>query len=483
MSSSVAPEQVNAALRPKPSSQPIEDAQSVSLLSGVLSNLSVQLDYELARYRYATKGIGKPRSSMSSQLPLQPRPQSLQLFQGADAKPASSDQTQTVAPPPVPKNPRLQVDPSVANGSVTDTSSNDGPAAEVAALRSALVRQSQNTEATELDTEATYLASSEALLESLGNAAYAETTPLAPPASESRGWTKHLNTPLGLGAFLLLLVASAGFGFVLVNPVAVQHLVEQTPLARFWPGTVEDESELGTDSSPDAPDGVATSTQTPLNPLSPNLAEKEFTNLDLYSLSNLPPTAGLQETAAESERAQTDESDDQQDNDAIPTAQAPAGIPQRATTIPRREAVTQPVAPSSSSAPTAPRPSSPSSSGASASPSTPPPSQSSATSTPAAVSPPPTRTPSSEGASPVEAATNVPAASSSSTSYHVVSDYTGDPSLATARESVPDAYVHNFDIGARIQLGAFESEAGANALIEELQEQGIDASLHTVGNE
>ncbi|MEM0981944.1 MAG: SPOR domain-containing protein [Cyanobacteria bacterium P01_H01_bin.58] len=478
MSSSVAPAQVNAALPSRPSSQSVEDAKPVSLLSGVLSNLSVQLDYELARYRYATKGSGKLRSSMSSQLPLQSRPQSLQLFKGA----SSAGQKQAVTPPPVPKNPRLQPDSPIENASVADTAhrSADGPAAEVAALRSALVRQSQNTEATELDAEATYLASSEALLESLGNAAYAETAPLAPSSSESGGWAKHLNTPLGLGAFLLLLVASAGFGFVLVNPVAVQHLVEQTPLARFWPGADGDESELGSDPSPEALDGEAASTQTPLNPLSPNLAEKEFANLDLYSLSTLPPSTGLQEAETETDRAQVDETAEQSENEAIPTAQSPAGIPRRTTTVPRREAVTQPIAPPASSIPAASRAPSQSSSSAGASTSTPP-SRSSAPSTPASVTAP-VRTPSSETAPPVEAAADIPVAAAS-TSYHVVSDYTGDPSLTTAREAVPDAYVHNFDIGARIQLGAFESEARANALIEELQEQGIDASLHTVGNE
>ena len=63
-------------------------------------------------------------------------------------------------------------------------------------------------------------------------------------------------------------------------------------------------------------------------------------------------------------------------------------------------------------------------------------------------------------------------------SYYVVSDYTGDPSLDEAREVVGDAYVRNFDVGARIQLGAFSSEEGAAALTEELNNQGIEAQIY-----
>jgi cell division septation protein DedD len=59
-----------------------------------------------------------------------------------------------------------------------------------------------------------------------------------------------------------------------------------------------------------------------------------------------------------------------------------------------------------------------------------------------------------------------------------VTDYTGDPSLDAARAVVDDAYVRNFDVGARIQLGAFNTEAGAAALIEDLQSQGIEAQVY-----
>jgi hypothetical protein len=61
----------------------------------------------------------------------------------------------------------------------------------------------------------------------------------------------------------------------------------------------------------------------------------------------------------------------------------------------------------------------------------------------------------------------------------VVADYTGDPSLATARDVVGDAYVHNFPIGARIQLGIYDSEADAAAAAAALQNQGLAATVYT----
>ena len=71
-----------------------------------------------------------------------------------------------------------------------------------------------------------------------------------------------------------------------------------------------------------------------------------------------------------------------------------------------------------------------------------------------------------------------PASREPISSYYVVADYTGDPSLESAREAVGDAYVRNFDDGARIQLGAFNTEAGAAALVEELQNQGIEVRIY-----
>jgi cell division septation protein DedD len=63
-------------------------------------------------------------------------------------------------------------------------------------------------------------------------------------------------------------------------------------------------------------------------------------------------------------------------------------------------------------------------------------------------------------------------------SYYVVTPYSGDPSLETAREAVPEAYVRNFDTGASVQLGAFSDPAKAEELVQQLESQGIPAEIY-----
>ena len=62
--------------------------------------------------------------------------------------------------------------------------------------------------------------------------------------------------------------------------------------------------------------------------------------------------------------------------------------------------------------------------------------------------------------------------------YYVVVPYLDSSSLSLAQTFVPDAYVEKFDIGMRIQMGAFNSEADAQSLISRLEDQGIDASMY-----
>jgi cell division septation protein DedD len=50
--------------------------------------------------------------------------------------------------------------------------------------------------------------------------------------------------------------------------------------------------------------------------------------------------------------------------------------------------------------------------------------------------------------------------------------------LQQARQSVPDAYVRNLPSGAKVQLGAFSSEAAAQERVQELQQQGIPAQVY-----
>ena len=449
-------------------------------LGSALSSLSVQLDHELARYRHAKRGTAQPTAA-----PLfRPRQKPLSLIN--TPTPARPQQTarKAVTPPPPPPNPRLQRGTHAANVSIHEGSSGEGaiaappppsqPKSEVAALRSALVVQPGSSE------EEEYLASSEALLESFNNP-YDGQVPETVTQPPEPNWAK-LNTPLGLGALLLLLVASAGFGFVLVNPVAVRHLVDRTPLARVWPNP--ETTEVTEESTPTSEntDLADTLGEEPLNPLSPDLSRQEFAELDFDSLSTLPArnrgnttNSGAQvspHTASPNNPASADRnqvtpptgspSTNRAPNPAIPNTNVipqPTTAPAPANTTPVE---TAPSIPQPATVP-APRPTTPA-------PEPAPPTQ------PAAVI-------ESAPASPAEPAP--PAVVTGTTEsvpenlYYVVTDYTGDPSLDSAREAVDEAYVRNFEAGARIQMGAFGSEEAATTLVEDLQNQGIEAQVYT----
>lgn len=66
----------------------------------------------------------------------------------------------------------------------------------------------------------------------------------------------------------------------------------------------------------------------------------------------------------------------------------------------------------------------------------------------------------------------------SSDFYYVLADYSGPNSLQQAQAVVPDAYVRQFEVGDRIQMGAFLTQADANDLANRLQDQGLPVSVY-----
>ncbi|MBE7381378.1 MAG: hypothetical protein F6J95_008205 [Leptolyngbya sp. SIO1E4] len=458
MNPSTAPQQAHPS--PTHAGALLDSLQPV--LRNTLSSLNVQLEHELARYRYAKRGEAQPAPPPQ----LRPRRRPLELMGGrAQASPQAHPQPAprpAVTPPPPPPNPRIQretqtppasVTPPVG-GAIAPAASASTPASEVAALRSALVRQPEPS-------SEEYMASSEALLESFAQpyGGQAPETEVHPPEPN---WTERFNTPLGLGALILLLVASAGFGFVLVNPAAVRHLVDRTPLARVWPAPSDETSEGdATVAASGETDPAAPSDGKPLNPLSPDLSQQEFTDLDFNSLSNLPSGATQADREALAPNPEAPEpaqpSPANNNTASAPTATSPATSPIPSTAVP----VT-----------TAPRPT-PSTAA--------PPASTAPTPAPAASQPAPPSAPSPEPATqaaPPTAATVNEASGLPASPYYVVTDYTGDPSLSAAREVVEDAYLRNFDDGSFIQMGAFSSEDTAAALVEELENQGINAQVY-----
>ena len=102
-------------------------------LRSTLSNLNINLDYELARYRYAKRGETPPGTTAPN---FQPRRRSLNLINVPPATQPSPPNPVTRAagtPPPPPPNPRLQQVASPPGMAKSPS--------EVAALRSAIVQQ------------------------------------------------------------------------------------------------------------------------------------------------------------------------------------------------------------------------------------------------------------------------------------------------------------------------------------------------------
>lgn len=291
-----------------------------------------------------------------------------------------------------------------------------------------------------------YLESSEELLKSLEE----EEAEIA----VEQGFLQNLLSPLGMGCMLLLLVSSAMFGYVAMNPAS---------LSRF----------LATRNAPSA--NSAPETQASPGPEAggipqPNLATKEFTDLNLKSLGTLQPNGSL---GANSWPVRSGSNPTAAINLGLsgttgagivptpPTADAatsasppePAIAPAPVVDPPAAREPNVPVyqapeparveAPVERPAPPIPRTAVPA-------PSAP------------AVSIPPERQPQSTG----------------TYNYKVVTPYTGDQSLDDARKVVPDAYLRNFeDAGAQVQVGAYQNESEAKARAEALRQQGIPAEV------
>lgn len=62
--------------------------------------------------------------------------------------------------------------------------------------------------------------------------------------------------------------------------------------------------------------------------------------------------------------------------------------------------------------------------------------------------------------------------------YYVVMDYQNDESLWKAREIVPDAYLREYPIGVKIQVAAFEDQASAQAMVQQMKQQGITGQIY-----
>lgn len=331
-----------------------------------------------------------------------------------------------------------------------------------------------------------YLESSEHLLQSL-----VEEAQTSEHSSKSR-WTNQLFTPLGIGSMLLLLVSSIGLGYVIANPDALSNIS-----SRWQSDDDTSSTDLDTPVTPSAsqfdPSGQ------------PNLSSEEFVELDLGTLSTLPSNGSAPNLpssapglAADGSTTPTPLATPVTPSTTAATTNTPttpsSGASTNSTTPPASSSAAPSSSASRSSAPPAPsstasQPSSPSGTSSSSA-------SRSAAPAPAA-SPRPAAPPTEQAAAPngssgSGAGSNKPSSSSSDSSetassstssasssdyYHVVVPYTGDQSLDEARQVAGDAYIHNSSSGATIRLGAFADQSSAQEMVQNLQEQGIEADI------
>lgn len=413
------------------------------VLQGALANLMVDLDDELQRYRQRRSG----QAGRSA-----PGPQSR-------FRRAQRSGPQLINLPATPAFPKAA--PGKTTTFETSASLTAGkPIPPPPPPRSALTSQDLIPYSPIAED---YLASTEALLDTDPTAYITDYGSEAEDRPPSLG--RSLATPLGLGALLLLLVASAGFGYLVTSPQAIDHL-RQHPLVRG----------LGQKGQPPAAAPQASSPEPGVSVpegLGPDLSQQEFSSLDLNRVSQLPAPTQTPEP-----RPLTDSSPSPNPLQSTPSLQQPADLPEIAPSPPSRVVV----APRT----TAPTPSS--------RPASAPTVASSAPSTPAsAVSPTQQRVaPSGQSAppprpltasvtprppAPLAQAPVAPAPLQASARYYVVVDYSGDTSLTAARQVIGDAYVRNFSTGAKIQMGAFSQPSAAQNLVQQLQQQGISAQV------
>lgn len=386
-----------------------QDAVLHPLLQAALLGLDTELDQELARYR-RQRSLKPGRSPRRVQHPMHEPQEHIQL-------PALAAGTAALA--------GLQSRQAAAEQAIAPT-----PAA--------LATPGNH----HLDTPVPddYMESSEELLRSLAD----EVPPSQPayePDEDEPGLMASLLTPLGIGSMLLLLLSSATLGYVILNP----SLVGLPRLGQWGSDRTTAEGVV----SPSTQGGIP----------NPNLAEEEFVDLGLDTLSTLPrtgqpsqPSPPSANAAAPAPSANPPTTAPTTTSTALTTQLQPALTPEVVEPNPSVESDSsdvvyvpdpEPVAPAAPVQPPAPEP---------------------------AYTPAPAPAPAETAAAPSTAPSNY---------YYVVTDYSGDRSLEDARQAVGDAYVRNFpEAGAQVQFGAFNDQERAEALLNELSNQGISAEIY-----
>lgn len=380
-------------MNPDPSVQSSTQGTIPVPLQKALSSLDISLESELARYRRLRPRQPQPgsRRNLNSQQ-LQP----LELFESGRTPPTTSADAEPVTKKVLPPLEFAASDETTATSSLVHRPTT--PEAEV--------------ETPELPAPEVYFQSSEELLRSL------KTEP-----QKKAKVVNSLFTPLGIGSMLVLLVASVLLGSTLLDSEDLNRL----GLGRLISSQHTPENREATDVQV-----APVNSPEPEIPQYPNLANQEFVDLNLDTLSTLPlepqqtePTEATQPPAA---------TETTQPQPTPTEAPASTGAESNLTAALLPPALRpQAVVPTESS--------------------------------------PETASGDSEDLEAAPAPTN-------QNFYFVMVDYTGANSLANAREIEKEAYLVQLPQGVHIQMGAFPQASLAQAFVKELQEKGLAANVY-----
>ncbi|HEY9808172.1 MAG TPA: hypothetical protein V6D13_02425 [Halomicronema sp.] len=379
-------------------------------LIAALTNLDIKLEEELPRYRRERRRelaqVGRVITAAQSQ-----QPELIYL----NATGGRTNPSEPVELPPPPLSQEIKTGPQ------PNTPTALPPAPSQPQLPTGLtVRNESQTIAEQHNPGEKYLESSEQLIKTL-----AEDDPKQPPRKPS----ESLLSPLGIGSMLLFLMASISLGYVISKPANLAHLTGNRPSNKPNP-------------TPNTTPSTATTPVANVSPvpISPNLAAREFVEVNLDTLSNLNPKTTPPPTPK-------------------PTTQT-APVP-----------VTIPNVPLGSITPTTASPAPTNSLNKLSSTLLPPAKQ---------PLPAPTKKPTaSRTPLPAATVTLTPKPTSNSDDYYyVVTDYTDPLSLEKALQFVGDAYTREFPSGTLIQLGAYNDAETAKTVVTELQRQGLSAKVY-----
>ena len=443
-------------------------------LQAALGSLDVQLEEELARYRRQRAGrpVVSPRGlgRYQTRKPLELIPVDKA---GGQTQPLVAGRT-TAAPMMsfplalVNKTPEASPANETQSGLMNQTGQLDAPSASTDAGVSSLSNATPGHSATEesLTEQLTppekpanvtgnlvplaaaqeqpedYLESSEKLLRSLAQEQ-------AGVRSEKR-FTARLLTPLGIGSILLLLLSSATVAYIVANPSTLSAFG-----LWFFDSNTPTKTKTSTETTVAQSEAAKNSSMN-----GPNLAAGEFPDVNLNTLSQLEATS----TPTPTQIAELADLPNSGATSTPPPVVPNSALPERSSDL--SSALLQPslqpgAVPSLGPvpAPAASAPGSPANSKQSQNPATPAPTNKAAASS----------SPAEVGSSSVPAKDKY---------YYVLLNDSSESALEQVRKIIPEAYVENFPIGARISMGAFMLESEAKTLVDQLKQQGINATIY-----